>query len=195
MIKMYNKLSDIELIALLKDEDGTAFTEIYSRYWTVLYLHGRKMLRDDEEARDVVQELFTHLWKNAALIVITESLSSYLYRSVRNRVFNLIEHKKIINDYQKSLVQFLDAGELVTDELIREKELSALIEKEIQLLPPKMRTVFELSRKQHLSYKEIGAQLGISDHTVRRQVSNALSILRTKLGVSAGVVYLLLLRG
>lgn len=192
---MYNKLSDVELTALLKDGDHTAFTEIYSRYWAVLYLHGRKMLRDDEEARDVVQELFTYLWKNAALLAVTGSLSSYLYRSVRNRIFNLIERKRIINDYQKSLIQFLEVGELVTDELVRERELSEQIEKEIQLLPPKMREVFELSRKQHLSYKEIGEQLGISDQTVRRQVSNALSILRTKLGVSVGVIYVLLVHG
>jgi len=188
----YSAYTDQELVAFLKQGDHLAFTEIYDRYWTVLYLHGRKMLRDDEEAKDIVQELFSQLWNKAAELDFNVSLSSYLYKATRNKVFNYIAHKKVINDYQASLVQFMEEGELTTDELLREKELAALIEKEIALLPPKMREVFELSRKQHLSYKEIGEILGISDHTVKRQVSNALAILRTKLGVSAGIIYFLL---
>lgn len=192
-MKVINKLPDVELVDLLKSGDHTAFVEIYERYWTVLYLHARKMLRNDGEAEDIVQELFSTLWLKRESLQLKTSLSAYMYTSVRNRVFNQIEHKKIVTDYQRSLQQFLDDGELVTDEFYREKELAALIEKEIQALPPKMRQVFELSRKQHLSYKEIARQLEISEHTVKSQVSNALRILKTKLNVSAGVIFLLLL--
>jgi len=186
------KLTDTELAALLKAGDQLAFTEIYDRYWTVLYLHARKMLRDEEEAKDIVQELFTSLWKKSAGLEFNISLSSYLYKAIRNAVFNHMAHQRVVNDYQKLLFEFLKEGELITEELLREKELAVLIEKEIQLLPPKMRTVFELSRKQHLSYKDIGYKLGISDHTVKRQVSNALGILRAKLGVSATIIFMLL---
>lgn len=184
--------TDTELTTLIKGGSQLAFSEIYNRYWTVLYLHARKMLRNDEEAKDVVQELFTHLWKNSAELNFNTSLSSYLYRATRNKILNLIEHKRIVSDYQKSLMAFLDEGELITEEHIIEKQLFETIEREIQLLPPKMREVFELSRKQHLSYKEIGEQLGISDHTVKRQVSNALGILKTKLGVSTSLLIFLL---
>ena len=67
------------------------------------------------------------------------------------------------------------------DSLVRERDLARRIEAEIQSLPPKMRAVFELSRKEHKSYKEISDYLNISDKTVKKQVNNALHILRTKL--------------
>lgn len=191
-MKVYSKSADDVLALLIKKGDSHAFTEVYNRYWTVLFLHARKMLRDDEEAKDVVQELFTHLWNKSEALSPNASLSAYLYKAIRNRIYNLIAHKQVINDYQQSLIHFMEEGELITDEFIRERELAAVIEQEIQLLPLKMREVFELSRKQHLSYKEIGEQLGISEHTVKRQVSNALGILRSKLGVSSGLIFLLL---
>jgi RNA polymerase sigma-70 factor (ECF subfamily) len=177
---------------LLKSGEHTAFVEIYERYWTVLYLHARKILRNEAEAEDVVQEMFSSLWLKRESISLKSTLSSYLYSSVRYKIFNQIEHKKVISDYLKSLQQFIKEGELVTEELYREKELAELIEKEIQALPPKMRQIFELSRKQYLSYKEIAEQLEISEHTVKSQVSNALRILKLKLGVSAGTILFLL---
>jgi RNA polymerase sigma-70 factor (ECF subfamily) len=188
-----NALSDHELIALIKAGDHAAFVEVYERYWTVLYLHARKMLRNESEAEDVVQDLFSALWLKKEGLDLQTSLKSYLYSAVRNKVFNQIEHKRVISDYQKSLQQFLQEGELITEELYREKELAAIIEKEIQALPEKMRVVFELSRKEHLSYKEIAQQLDISEHTVKSQVSNALRTLKLKLGVSSGLLFLVLL--
>ncbi len=192
MKRDYKNLTDHELAAFLKREDRDAFSEIYDRYWAVLYLHARKMLRDKEEAQDIVQELFTNLWKKSIDIDFNVRLSSYLYRAVRNRIFNYLQHKKIVQDYQLSLIAFADSESGSSDELVRENELALLIEHEIQALPEKMREVFLLSRKQHLSYREIGEQLGISEHTVRNQVSNALGILRTKLGVSSVIIFLLL---
>jgi len=188
----YKSLTDNELTAFLKSADRDAFSEIYDRYWAVLYLHARKLLRDKEEAQDIVQELFTNLWKKSSDIDFNVRLSSYLYRAVRNRIFNHLQHKKIVQDYQLSLIEFANSESGSSDELVRENELALLIEHEIQALPDKMREVFVLSRKQHLSYKEIGEELGISEHTVRNQVSNALGILRTKLGVSSIIIVMLL---
>ena len=189
---MFKSLPDHELVGLLKAGEHAAFVEIYERYWTVLYLHARKILRNEAEAEDVVQEIFSSLWLKRENIFLKSTLSSYLYSSVRYKIFNQIEHKKVISDYLKSLQQFIREGELVTDELYREKELADLIEKEIQALPSKMKQIFELSRKQYLSYKEIAEQLEISEHTVKSQVSNALRILKLRLGVSAGTILFLL---
>ncbi len=188
----YKNLPDHELTAFLKREDALAFSEIYDRYWTVLFLHARKMLRNEQEAEDIVQELFTQLWKKSAVIDFNVKLSSYLYRAVRNRIMDHVTHQKVVFDYQQSLIDFIGSGFAAPDELVQEKELALLIEHEIQALPEKMREVFVMSRKQHLSYREIGEQLGISENTVKNQVSSALGILRTKLGVSSVVIFLLL---
>jgi len=176
--------TDEELVDLLKSGDEAAFAEIYERYWSVLFLHARNLLRENEEAADIVQELFTGLWSKAASIQLTGALSSYLYKAVRNRVFDHLKHKKVMNDYLKSINDFMLGEQFVSDSLLREKELALIIENGINALPPKMREIFILSRKQHLSYQQIAAQLNISEHTVKSQVSNALRILRTKVGAS-----------
>jgi len=85
----------------------------------------------------------------------------------------------------------LDSGENSTDSYIREKELAAIIEKEIYNLPSKMREIFLLSRKDNLSNNEIAARLDISEKTVRNQLSTALKTLKTKLGLATFLLLLI----
>ncbi|MFC5412605.1 RNA polymerase sigma factor [Larkinella bovis] len=183
--------SDLELVALIAQDDVQAFAEIYQRYKGILYRHAYRMLNDQEEAKDVLQDLFTTFWTRRKEISVKGSLSSYLYSALRNRIFDLIAHKQVEQKYIQSLAHFMEAGECITDQQVREKELSALIEKEILLLPPRMREVFELSRKHNLSYKEIADELNISDKTVKKQVNNALTILREKIDIAFLLAFLL----
>ncbi|WP_316779021.1 RNA polymerase sigma-70 factor [Pedobacter antarcticus] len=179
----YRKHSDQELVAMLKQQDHGSFTEIYRRYWAILFRHARKMLYDDEEASDIIQDIFTLLWTKAAEIEISSSLSSYLYTAVRHKVFTRINRGKLKTAHLESLESFLKKGVYSTDEWILEKELTASIESEVARLPGKMREIFELSRKEHLSYQQIAERLQVTDHTVRKQISNALKVLKTKFGV------------
>ncbi|MBC8987841.1 RNA polymerase sigma-70 factor [Pedobacter sp. N36a] len=184
----YTALADIDLVAHLKEGDKAAFTEIYNRYKGLLYIHAYNKLRNQPEADDVVHELFASLWTKRNDLVLKTHLSGYLYQAVRNRIIDLISHKKVASEYMVSLQHFIDHSEAQTDHLVRANELTALIEKEITALPPKMKAVFELSRKANLSHKEIAVQLNLSESTVKKHVNNALKILRAKFGL---VIYLL----
>ncbi|MNY64348.1 RNA polymerase sigma factor [compost metagenome] len=93
--------------------------------------------------------------------------------------------------YISSISEFAEKDNCITDHLVREKELSALIEREILALPPKMREVFELSRKGNLTHKEIAVKLNISEKTVKKQVNNSLKVLRTKLGSAVFTAFIL----
>ena len=178
----YNVLADLELYALLKAGDKVAYTEIYNRYFSLLYLHALKRLRDEEAARDLIQDLFTTLWVKREVLTTRSNLSNYLYTAVRNGVFNFIAHQKVASKYINELPDKIEPSECMTDHLARERQLTALIEKEIAELPEKMREIFLLSRVEGLSHKEIAERLGISELTVKTQVKNALRILRGKLG-------------
>ncbi|MNL17944.1 RNA polymerase sigma factor [compost metagenome] len=69
-------------------------------------------------------------------------------------------------------------------------ELTRLIDKEVSALPQKMKEIFEMSRNQELSHREIAAQLNISDHTVKKQINNAIKILRPKItSLLAGIPF------
>ena len=186
----YSKLSDQDLSILLGKGDEAAFKEIYNRYKAVLYVHAYNRLRNSEEVHDMIHELFATLWNKKGTIEFKTSLSAYLYTSVRNRILDFFLHQKVESAYLSGFQSFINRSESTTDHLVRQKDLSNLIEAEISLLPPKMREVFELSRKKHLSHREIAEELGLSEKTVKKHVNNALKILRTKLGV---VVYLVLI--
>lgn len=186
----YQTISDHELAGLLKSGDRRAYTEIYNRYKWLLHVHAYKWMQDREEAKDIVHELFASLWTKRESLSFPENLSAYLYTAVRNRIFNMISHQKVESEYLSSLQHFIDEGTCVTDHLVREKQLTALIEKEISSLPPKMREVFELSRKSQLSHKEIAEQLQLSEQTVRKHVQHALKILRIKLGLVVFLVFI-----
>ena len=188
---MYGGLSDQELASLLKQGDRLAFTQIYDRYKYLLYTHTLKRLRSEEEAEDLIHDLFATLWNKRETFELKSHLQGYLYTAVRNRIFKLLAHKDIESEYISSFQQASDRSTDITDYLVRESQMKAMIQKEIAALPPKMREVFELSRKQNLSHKQIAEQLGISEQTVSKQVTNALKILKTKLGLLVYLIFLI----
>lgn len=189
---VFEELEDSALVTLLQQSNERAFTEIYRRYHGNLYLHALKMLGGREEARDVVQELFARLWNARERFSLTTSLSSYLYTAVRNRILDIFSHEKIVNRYRQSFQEFTEQGDFITDNMVREKELAILIEQEIAGLPEKMREVFEMSRKGHLSHIEIAQELQLSEHTVKKQISKAIKRLRAKLDLLITGFYILL---
>lgn len=181
----YNTFSDHELTNLLKSGDHIAYNEIYKRFQGLLYIYACKIIKDTDEAEDIVQEVFLYLWDKRYTITIKTSISAYLYNAVRYKFLNLLDHKKIRLNYIESFSLFIDQGECITDHYIRQKEFSKVIEQEISALPDKMREVFELSRKYNLSRKEISETLNISEKTVKNQINNALKILRGRLSLFA----------
>ena len=178
----YSKLTDNELVSLLRSGDNIAYTEVYDRYHGKLYIHVFNKLRSREDSRDIIHDLFISLWQNHGGLELKTTLSAYLYTAARYRVFDLISHKQVADKYFNSLKVFVEQGEYITDHQVRERELLELIDKEISALPPKMREIFNLSRKENLSHMQIATRLNISAQTVKKQVNNALKVLRVKLG-------------
>lgn len=177
-------LADHELIALLQRGDPTAFTVIFNRYYSLLYVHAYKKIKDVEQAKDIVQDLFTTLWIRRETLSITNNLSVYLYTAVRNRILDVIARHQVKEKYIHSLQDFMQREQSQADHLVRSLDLIALIETEISALPPRMREVFEMSRKENLSHREIAEKLELSELTVRTHVKKALRILRMRLSIS-----------
>lgn len=188
----FSSLTDNELLELLRRGDHAAFHEIYERYSGVLYNFAIKKLQQEEEAKDVVQDIFITMWNRHTELAIHSSLSGYLFKSVSNRALTLFTHKKYESVYIASFDSYLLARQTPqADELVREKELQLIIQREIDALPEKMREIFRLSRHEQLSHKEIGERLGISELTSKTQVKRALRQLRMRLGLLTYLLFLL----
>ncbi len=177
----YTLISDSDLFLLLQQDCERAYAEIYSRYKERLFIHAYRFIDNEEEAKDILQELFVVLWIKRKEISLKRGLSCYLYTSIKNRVLDRIAHTRVENKYTESIKDYFNEGQCITDETLREKELRFIIEKGIEDLPVKMKEVYELSRNEDLTYKEIAQRLNISENTVKKQIYNALKIIRVKI--------------
>lgn len=193
-MKTPNATDKKALLQQLRDGDGTAFTTIYNTYYSTLYLHAYNRLRNREIAQDIVHDLFANLWSKKTQLTITEGLSSYLYTAVRNRIIDYVSRQETSSRYIQSLGNFLLQTPDTPDLKVEAQELAAMIEKEIAALSPQLRVVFELSRNEHLSHKEIAAKLSLSEQTVRGYIKSALRTLRLKFGTHFFLTIYLLLK-
>lgn len=160
--------------------DGSAYAEIYDRYFAVIYSFVRKMLQAEDHAEDLTQEIFMALYETIGHTTII-SVRSYLYQSARYALIDHARKQKNRKDYLIGLQKFYQNGVWSTDDAVIERDLRQQIEREVDKLPPKMRTIFELSRKHYLSNKEIAQHLHLSEGTVRQQIHNAIVRLRSRL--------------
>jgi len=172
-------LDEKYIIAGLKNKDKTVFDFVFSYYYTGLCTYARRWVNDPDVAEDLVQDLFVRLWTDSSKIEITSSLKSYFFTSVKNRAVNHLKHVKIKEKFG------FQAMNRPTEEYgnweFTEPELTELIEKGMQKLPPRCREIFILSRFEGKDNAKIAELLGISKRTVELQISNALKILRIEL--------------
>ena len=150
---------------------------LYRQYWQQVYNFCHLYLTNADDAEDVVQEVFIKVWENREWIREDERFKGLLFIITRNLVFN--QHRKKVNEslYKVTLLAALEESEEIEEE-IDANDLRAYIERLIDELPPRRREIFNLSRKEQKSYKEIAELLHISEKTVENQIGEALKYLR-----------------
>ena|SRR5690606_11829027 len=179
----YAEYTDEALLPLLQEGNQEAYAQIYHRYHGLLYVFAYNRLKNREEAKDIIHELFLKLWTDRDTLQVTGRLSVYLYTAARNRVINSISRQQVASRYINSFLSYIERIDYQSaDHLARHNDLQAFIEKEIENLQPRMREVFELSRHTNLSRREIAEKLEISEETVKSHMHNALKVLRARLG-------------
>ncbi len=176
----YTKFEDHELLALIKCNNESAFTEIYNRYWEDLYRSAFHFLKDRDACMDVLQEVFIWIWNHRTQLQVT-SLKSYLYGAVKYKIANCIRDGKT-RDNLYSLANNIIPEISFVDSSLEVAELKSIIEQFTEGLPDRCKEVFHLSRSQYLNNKEIASKLNISEKTVENQLTIALKRLRLKLG-------------
>jgi len=170
----YNTLDDKDLLELLCANNTQALAAIYDRYWSKLYLQAYNVIRDRYISEDIVQEIIVQLWTKRATIEI-RSLDAYLYTAVRYQVFKAIRSYKVIESLKMEEISSVNDA----DQALMKKDIQNLLDEGISQLPVKCREVFKLSRRDHLSTKEIAVRLGIAPKTVENQLTIALKRLKS----------------
>jgi RNA polymerase sigma-70 factor (family 1) len=189
----YSTYSDQELIKLLTDGHHEAFNMIFIRHWENLYKSAFYVLRDPEACKDILQDVFIWLWKNRQTLQI-QSLQAYLKTAVKFKVANYIHSGKIRDSFYNQLAQSTSfASSPSSEELSEIKELNALIQNVIALLPDKCRQIYQMKRVEQLSNQEIADRLGISIKTVENQMTIALRRIRSSIDQHLVILLVILL--
>lgn len=169
-----------KIINGLKTGDESSYKQLFNDYYILLAAYANKYVNDPEEAREIVQDLFVHLFEIRNSLIITTSLKSYLYRSVRNRCLN---HIKYIQLQEKNLENLMAEGSSasIQEDKIMETELEYRIFRIVSGLPVQCQRIFRMSRVEGKQNREIALILNLSLRTVETQISKALKILRNNL--------------
>jgi RNA polymerase sigma-70 factor (family 1) len=178
---MLDQDHDFIRLTSLSKGDELAFSELFNEHWEMLFKYVIRILPDEDDVADVIQETFITLWELRGKMDSVRSPKAYLLIIARNFAFRRLRERMKQSSFEERLVSFYGEADKATEQAIDEKVLSSLIDEEIDKLPSKMREVFILSRKEHLSYREIAKRLNISDQTVKKQIHNSLKYLRLKI--------------
>ncbi|NDV58238.1 RNA polymerase sigma-70 factor [Bacteroides sp. 519] len=169
-------MDEEKLIAQLRQGSKDAFNQLYKIYWRQAYNFSRLYLSNLSVAEEVVQEVFVKLWESHDFIREGESFKGLLFIITRNLIFN--QHRKSVNEefYKMTVLAAMEQSSFNLEEEIEARNLSEYIDRLIEEMPPRRREIFNLSRKENKSYKEIAELLQISERTVENQISEALKI-------------------
>ncbi|GAB3917067.1 RNA polymerase sigma factor [Larkinella terrae] len=173
-----------------------AFSALYSAYYRYFVNYGRRFGADDATTEDAIHDLFIELWNHRQTLSQPQSVQAYLLKSFRNRlVTQLAERQRRFADVdveeQFGLLSPEPSAEerLVTDGLHQEQYEQ--VRGAFTTLSPRQREVLYLRYFTDLSYEEICAVMGITYHTARTQLYQALTALRKRLQPNWPVLILL----
>ncbi len=183
--------TDQELLLLLEENGELAIERIFKQYFAEMALAAHRLLQDESMAKDIVQDVFFKFWTNRDQLNIQSSLKGYLKRSCVNAALDYLRKKKNFRKVESDdiLVQSPSSMRNAAQNLETE-ELQAKVNRAIDSLHPKCRTVFILSRKEELTYREIAERLDISVKTVESHMGTALKKLRVLLKPHLSVLFL-----
>lgn len=167
------------LLYALSQSDECAFAEIYKTYWKLLHDTAYKRLGDEDQAKDVVQDIFVKLWDQRETLAI-DNLKAYLQTAARYQVYNLIAKQKVNDTYFKYLSSF-ETSFASADQNVIYSELQDKFGSVLNKMPVKRREVFDLRYEEGLTTQAIADKLQITQKTVQNQLIKAVDTIKEAL--------------
>lgn len=167
---------------IIRNGDEKAFARLYEMLYYPLCSIAWRIINDRQVAQEIVQDVFSKIWNDRAIIEIHTSLNSYLSRCVRNSALNELKRRQTnkgssVNttsvELWKLLLETRESNDFIIEQIISE-DLQKKVNRAVESLPPQCREVFQLSRQDNKTNDEIAGILKISKNTVKSHLANAL---------------------
>ncbi|MQY78730.1 MAG: RNA polymerase sigma-70 factor [Bacteroidetes bacterium] len=185
-----NKNTDQKLVKTLKKGDVFAFNELFHKYSQKVYNFSIKHLENEEDVKDLVQEIFMKIWDKRKEIDANKSFNGFLFTITLNLIRNYfrkkVKDRKLVNKWLEETEPYSDSTKLSIEFRSLEKVVNTIVEQ----LPPKRRMVFRLSRNEGISNDDIARRMNIQKKTVENHLNLALRYLRERLQEQSFLVIL-----
>lgn len=178
---MNKKFTDETLIDAIKHDDYGCYNQLFVNYYNNLCQYVYSILKNKNDAEDIVQELFLNIWNNRKKINIRENVSGYLYLSAKNMALNFIKSKANYQQHIEDLQQLTFSYEV--DTRIEMEEFRIALFDCIDRLPEKSRKTFLLHCIQGKKQKDISIEQGVAIQTIKNQIWASLQKLKTCLRI------------
>ncbi len=175
------KLKNVINETWLQPYDDQAFEQLFKAHFKALHAYAHVMLKDEDDAEEIVQNMFLKFWEKRDLLNVQSSLKAYLYKCVYHDSLNFLKHQQIKTKYQDYAVHTGNTAHLPASSKVEMTELENSLNLALNELPEQCRTIFQMSRFEELKYREIADRLGLSVKTIENQMGKALRILRLEL--------------
>lgn len=165
----------------LTPQSDNHFDHIYVTYYPRMIRFARAYVVFDDDAENIVQDVFLLLWEKREVLDLNVSLVPYLFTLVKNKCLDFIRHKTVSDEYAKEFQAKQLALEQLNYTFSSEEDIEQIVATAMNKLPERCREIFIKSRVEGKKYKEIADELNISVNTVENQISIALKRLRVEL--------------
>lgn len=190
---VYKYVNNSQLIRDLSSGDSKAYTFLMDTYQHRLCIYAFNLSHDQDQAEDIVQNVFLRIWKRRNNLKDDFSINSFLYKSVYNEFIDLYRNQKPFFPLEKKYIDEITS--IIEDENQDSiQRVIMLMKEEIQKLPPKCKEVFMLSKQEGLTNIEIAEYKNVSIKAVEKHITTAFKILRESLNDKLDI-YLFLLFG
>jgi RNA polymerase sigma-70 factor (ECF subfamily) len=188
------EFGDEQIAMLLSKRDEAAFEQVFKTHYKNLHAYAFTILKDEDEAEEMVQQVFFKLWERSENLSFSGPIAAYLYRAVHNESLNFLKHQKVKAGHQLHVAHSMKNKTEYGQGKMMRKELENKFREALNELPEQCRTVFQLSRFEDMKYREIADKLDISVKTVENHMGKALKLLRAKLVDFLPLLLILLLK-
>lgn len=159
----------------------TEFEKIYVTHYSRMKRFAQEYVIREEDAENIVQDVFVDLWEQNLLLVTHTKLFAYLFTALKNRCIDFLRHKTVVqhtavkmqDDYTKALQMKFQSLEAFDEQLFTEPDIETIIQNAIENLPEKCREIFILNKIEGKKQKVIAQELNISINTVENQMAIA----------------------
>jgi RNA polymerase sigma-70 factor (family 1) len=194
---LLDSLSDSDLLERTRADNAVAFRMLYQRHWRRCFSLAYQKLSDKNLAEDITQTVFVSLWEHRKDLTIN-NLEAYLATAVKYQIFNYFDAQLSRQKLAERVLSHHTPPQYLSDNSTENalflQDLKTALDRALVELPEKTRTIYEMSRSEHLPQKEIARQLDLSEKAVEYHISQALRLLRERLKdflIISWVVYFL----